>query len=194
LSRVDGQSGGRAELAQPALASAGADDGRPGRDDHPRGESGVPLPEAVVTALPWDALADAFEELEEARRHGTPDQLERAQLRWAETRDRMGLVGATILHAAVSGFGSNANGFFGGGVFLGTPQAGYVLRSTLDRLAELMGFATVREIALGLERQLKAAIRLARQAHEEIDALKQRIVELECRVENRTPGVGEPGT
>src|SRR4051812_21836631 len=134
LSGVDGRPDRGARVVQPALPAIGGAD-RPRRQGDAGGDA-LPLPEVRMSPLPWDELAGAHADMEEAERHGTPAEMAAARTRWLWARDRLGLVAATIFNAAVSGFGSNANGFFGGGEFMGTPQEGYVLPATLARLAD----------------------------------------------------------
>lgn len=135
-------------------------------------------PEARVVAAPWDELADAFERLALAERHGTADDIALSLAERDRARDRLGLVAAAVLHAAVGGFG-------------GEPS--YVLPATWERFAAqipgltdaLTGWAKARRAAA-------AALKRVAEVEAELDAMRCRLGEMERRLDSLTPGVGEP--
>jgi hypothetical protein len=115
---------------------------------------------------PWDALADAFERLDDARRHGTAETIAAAEADAARARDRVAALGELLLSAAI-------------------------------REPSLLLQKRVRDV-FGLDASLawdhaKQACDLAKRLLAKVDALTQRLGELERRIDSLTPGVGVPG-
>lgn len=127
-------------------------------------------------ATPWDALADAHERHADAVRAAelATDDIDRARAALeadaaAEELDRaqalMGLLGGMLLCAALD-HGTNM------------PRA---------RLAKIVG-----ELTDPAHDAAVKAVRLAKRAWNELDALKARVRELEDQIARLTPGVGHP--
>ncbi len=156
---------------------------------------------------PWDALSDAAIRLEDAKRavQTAADEIDtalahaelvKAQQDYDFYRDRLGLVAAVILQAAVGGFGHDGTSFWGGGSMTGTPINGYVLKDTLDRFAQMIGFDHCWDAMVTADDRFKEASEIARAAYSEAKFLRREVQSLKRQVEdliaNRTVGVGEP--
>ena len=158
---------------------------------------------------PWDQLADASQRLTDATRAvelaAGGDDLDRALAavdlecatgEYERARDRMGLVAAVILQAAVSGFGHNGTSFLGGGEMFGTPHAGYVLPATWESIGHALGVPLcfgmaedAKKYALFAERKLSSLMLDLDHLHDEVRKLRRQVEDMAA---NRIPGVGEP--
>lgn len=115
--------------------------------------------------LPWDELASAEIALLEAQRGGDPDATLKAAERWTLCRQECGLIGGLLLVLALE--------------HAGTPVM-KKLAAAFDGLAR-----SAWDKADGAEQR-------ATQARDDVDAMRQRIRELERKVDDLTPGVGDP--
>jgi hypothetical protein len=119
----------------------------------------------MAEPAPWDDLADAFERLDDARRHGTADELAAAERDAARARDRLAALGELLLSAAIR-----------------EPSA--LLQK---RVRDVFGL----DAALAWD-HAQQACDLARRLLAKVDALTQRLAELEDAVADLTPGIGVP--
>ncbi len=118
-----------------------------------------------VDVSPWVEIQDAHEAVQDAERTGDEDAL-RTALQWKqECEERCGAVGAFLIHMAIA-HGS---------------------ASVRKELAVKFG-----ELATAAWEKAQRASRRAKAALAELDAVNQRLRELERRVDNLTPGIGIP--
>lgn len=115
--------------------------------------------------LPWDDLADALERLDEARRHGSDDDIAVSLADARRARERVGALGGLLILMA------------------------------LDHA----GLPVLKKLAAAFDGLAQSAWDRATRAHKratwavnEVQALRQRVAELERRLDDLTPGVGQP--
>ncbi len=124
--------------------------------------SGVPEPPLT----PWDALADAYERLDDSRRHGTPEEVAAALADADLADDATAALGTLLMVKALK-------------------RGGLPLQK---HLAE--AFDALSRVAY--DRATKAG-RRATWACDEIVALRNEVKGLREEVARLTPGVGRPG-
>lgn len=122
----------------------------------------MPVPDGLA---PWDELAAAELECLEANRSGAPERQRAAFEAWLLARERCGLVGGLLLVLALE-------------------HAGQAVLKKLD--------AAFGGLAHAAWDKATTAEQRADWAVAELDALRQRVRELERAVSNLTPGMGEP--
>lgn len=116
--------------------------------------------------LPWDELADAQEQAEDALRSGTPEQQRTALERLTNAQEACACLGGLLLVLALD-------------------HAGFAVQKKLQKaFGGLAGSA--------LERAKRAEER-ATAALEELQAVRDRLRVIERELDDRRPGVGEPG-
>jgi len=113
---------------------------------------------------PWDQLADAYERLHDAERHGGDVDAAREEVERA--KEAMTCLGQLLIVSALNG----------GGTLMGQTFARYFGGV----------FGVTREAA-------DSAKGVALKALRELDAMRERVKYLERMVANVTPGIGEPG-
>lgn len=119
-----------------------------------------------MTPLPWDELADALDQAQEASRSGDPGAERAALERLTLAREACGSLGGLLLVLALD-------------------HAGIAVQKKLQK-----AFGGVAGAAL--ERAKRAEER-ATVALEELAAVRDRLRALEREADSRTPGVGDPG-
>jgi hypothetical protein len=136
-------------------------------------------------SLPWEDLADAWAEMEEAAHNGTPNLKALTWQKYKEARDRLYLAAATILAAAVGAYS---------GIDGETPISGYVTDDVWRKIAEKCGFDLAVDKAQEAARLARAALDnpFGVDVLDDLAALKARLADLERRVDNLTPTIGEP--
>lgn len=143
----------------------------------------MPVQEELTAELPWDALAEARQRLDDALRAAelAGDELdaamagadaEEARAEYDRAAEHLAALGALLLLYAV--------------------ERGCVAKATLDRLSEALGFSLCFDMARKANRRTAWAEARAMDALEKLDAIRVRVAELERRVDGLTPGVGDP--
>lgn len=117
-------------------------------------------------------MADARELLTDAERHGTEDEKRTARERYDLARDRMAMIAAMVFGIAVGDYGSD----------LYTPR-----QSVWARLGQRVGVDLLKQILGDYQRLTEVLSRNLDRVH----AIENRVAELERRLDNLTPGVGE---
>lgn len=120
----------------------------------------------VATGMPWDMLADAREQLDDAVRFGEADDIAEARGLVEHWNEHCGNLGAFLMLRA----------------FATCPQP---LRELLSR--------EFGQLSLGAWEEANAAKRALKAVLSRLDAVTTRMGELERRLDDITPGVGEPG-
>lgn len=125
---------------------------------------------------PWLDVAEAWHLFQRANRFGTPEQQVAALDEYQQATDRMALFAAAVFAAAVGALGTR-DGF--------TPIAGYIPNDVWYRMSCILGYS-------GIAAEAKSASDAALLAAADVSALRVRIRELEERIDQLTPGVGQP--
>lgn len=115
--------------------------------------------------LPWEEIADAYDAVREAERRGDMDGMD-AAIRWKrECQEKCAAIGTFLLFMALTHGNSS------------------VKKMIADQFGSLASAAW--EKAQRASRRAKAALA-------DLDAVTQRLKELERRIDNLTPGIGVP--
>lgn len=127
--------------------------------------------------LPWDELADRQMNLIEAERGGDIEEILEATELLENAKNRMGLVAAVVFGAAAGTFGNGSD---------------WVLPATWNTVRQKLGIHLFDHLFRESEEASKIALRLAQRVGEENRALRQKVIELERRLDSLTPGIGDP--
>lgn len=121
------------------------------------------MPVQTLSAVPWEQLADAHEQLADAERHGEPADVDAAREYLRSVREELGLLGTLLVMSALE---------------LGSMEL-------QKKLAAVFGQLGVEAFTLA-----QAAHKRAGHAEARLDAIEQRLREMQRLVDNLTPGVG----
>ena len=121
-----------------------------------------------AAAAPWDELADAYERLHEAERHGPECEQDAARDEVRRCRERMGLIGTLLVSLALEH---------------GSMQLQRKLSAVFADLSGREGYKLAQR-----------AMAWISDTRDHMDALTQRVRELERRADELTHGIGEPRT
>jgi tetrahydromethanopterin S-methyltransferase subunit G len=116
-------------------------------------------------------------DLIEAERCGDANDISEATRRLEEAKDRMGLVAAVLFGAAVGTFGNSND---------------CVLKSTWEAIRQKLGVHLFDSLFAQCNQAVQHAIGLCKRVYADNSALRQRMAELERKVDSLTPGIGDP--